>query len=306
MNADTAHITGKLRCNNKSVIPGLPLVCIVILNWNGWKETATCLDSLNDLSYQNYQIILVDNGSTDDSVIRIRSLYNSISIIEVGYNLGFSGGCNVGINHAIKAGADYVWLLNNDTVVERESLSALVDSAKYNNRIGAVGSIIYEINPPTDIQAWGGGWVDMDRGKSYHSKGPKDSLTYITGASLLLSVEALNQIGLFDEKFFLYWEDTDLSYRLRANGWNLLVAPSSRIWHVECSSTGRFSQSRARLFYRSRIYFFKKYSSRPLFAILQGLLDQSMRDIIRMRWGHLIGAWQGTLQGLKDSTIDEP
>jgi len=277
-----------------------PLVAIILLNWNGWPDTINCLSSLINLSYQNYQIIVVDNGSTDDSVDRLHDTYPDQIIIETGVNKGFAGGCNVGIRHAFEIGADYIWLLNNDTVVEQESLTALVATLVNNSRIGAVGSVLYEMEHPNSIQAWGGGAVNLYTGKSFHIKRPNDILTYLTGASLLLRAEALRQSGLLDESFFVYWEDTDLSFRLVANGWGLLVEPLSRVWHRECSSTGRFSQSRGRLFYRSRVLFLQKYAHWPLFAILYGLLDQSARDIYRMRWSHLLGAWQGTLQGLFD------
>ena len=277
-----------------------PLVAIVILNWNGWQDTINCLSSLKISEYQNSRIIIVDNGSTDESVEYIRSANEDITIIETGVNLGFAGGCNVGIRFAFEIGAEYIWLLNNDTAVEQQSLSTLVATADNNRLAGAVGSVLYEMEHPTVIQAWGGGGVNLHTGKSYHIKGQKDILTYLTGASLLLRAEALRQSGLLDEGFFVYWEDTDLSFRLSANGWRLLVEPSSRVWHRECSSTGRFSRARARLFYRSRVRFLQKYASYPLLATFYGVIDQSARDIYRMRWGHLLGAWQGTMLGLVD------
>ena len=300
MTLDTISNADLLKHGGMTTTQRPPLVAIVILNWNGWEDTINCLSSLRISKYQNFRIIIVDNGSTDDSVDHLHAAHADITIIETGVNLGFAGGCNVGIRYAFEIMADYIWLLNNDTVVEQQSLSALVTTAVNNRRVGAVGSVLYEMEQPTVIQAWGGGGVNLHTGKSYHVKGPKGILTYLTGASILLSAEALRQSGLLDESFFVYWEDTDLSFRLVANGWKLLVEPSSRVWHRECSSTGRFSRSRARLFYRSRVHFLQKYAPWPLLATLSGLVDQSARDVYRMRWGHLLGAWQGTMLGLVD------
>ncbi|HDL01181.1 MAG TPA: glycosyltransferase family 2 protein, partial [candidate division Zixibacteria bacterium] len=134
-----------------------PLVYIVLLNWNGWKDTAQCLDSLKELAYHNYCILIVDNGSTDKSVSRLKSAYPDINLIETGSNLGFSGGCNVGIRHALDSNADYVWLLNNDTKVDRHSLSRLIAAGESDSKIGAVGSVIYHMNQIDEVQVWGGG-----------------------------------------------------------------------------------------------------------------------------------------------------
>lgn len=298
MTLDITYNTDLLKTGDVTAAQSSPLVAIVILNWNGWQDTTNCLSSLNVSEYKNFRIIIVDNGSTDDSVDHLQAVHADFTIIETGVNLGFAGGCNVGIRYAFEISADYIWLLNNDTVVEQQSLSALVTTAGNNRLAGAVGSVLYEMERPTVIQAWGGGGVNLHTGKSYHVKGQNGILTYLTGASLLLRAEALRQTGLLDEGFFVYWEDTDLSFRLSANGWRLLVEPSSRVWHRECSSTGRFSRSRARLFYRSRVRFLQKYASYPLPATFYGLIDQSARDIYRMRWGHLLGAWQGTMLGL--------
>uniref|UniRef100_E6PN33 Putative glycosyl transferase family 2 (Rhamnosyl transferase) n=1 Tax=mine drainage metagenome TaxID=410659 RepID=E6PN33_9ZZZZ len=277
-----------------------PLVIIIILNWNGWQDTLNCLSTLKEVDYKNFNLIIIDNGSIDDSINRLRAEDPNLKIIETGGNRGFAGGCNVGIWHAFEMGAKYIWLLNNDTKVDQKSLSALVAAAEDNQEIGAVGSVLYEMDHPNLIQAWGGGVVDLHTGKSHHVKKQNDAFNYLTGGSLLLKVKALQQCGLLDEGFFVYWEDTDLSFRLVASGWKLAVEPTSKVWHKESASTGRFSKSRARLFYKSRVRFFYRHSPWPLFAILYGLLDQTMRDIYRRRGPHLIGVWEGTLLGFAD------
>ena len=120
-----------------------PLVSIILLNWHGWRDTIACLDSLVSQDYNDYRVLVVDNGSTDDSVARIRAAHPEIPIMETGRNLGFSGGCNVGVRRALEDGADYVWLLNNDTTVDPQALSAMVAVAEADPRVGAVGSVLY-------------------------------------------------------------------------------------------------------------------------------------------------------------------
>ncbi|MDD5760409.1 MAG: glycosyltransferase family 2 protein, partial [Desulfobulbaceae bacterium] len=181
----------------------MPLVYIILLNWNGWRDTIACLDSLGNLTYPDFKVIVVDNGSTDESVASIRNAHPAVTLLAAGGNLGFSGGNNVGIRYALESGAEFVWVLNNDTVVTNNALSAMVDMAISDAKIGAVGSVLYFMDAPTVVQAWGGGCVSLWSGISRHRSSP-GQLNYITGASILLSMAALNQIGLLDDGFFMY------------------------------------------------------------------------------------------------------
>ena len=128
-----------------------PTVYIILLNWHGWRDTIACLDSLASLDYTNYHLQVVDNGSTDNSVACIRAAHPEVSIIETGRNLGFSGGCNVGVRRALEEGADYIWLLNNDTTVDPQALSAMVAVAETDPKVGAIGSVLYYLDNPKDI-----------------------------------------------------------------------------------------------------------------------------------------------------------
>src|SRR2546425_7090973 len=143
-------------------------VAIIVLNWNGWRDTVQCLTSLKKLSYPNVRIVVVDNRSTDDSVSQIRQAFPDEAIIEVEKNLGFAGGCNVGIRHALEAGAEYVWLLNNDTTVDARALGAMVEMADADAKLGAVGSAIYSTAEAIRLLAWGGGYINFWLGRSRH------------------------------------------------------------------------------------------------------------------------------------------
>ncbi|MEM3795628.1 MAG: glycosyltransferase family 2 protein, partial [Thermoprotei archaeon] len=238
-----------------------PLVYIILLNWNGWQDTIACLNSLASLEYTNCRVLVVDNGSMDDSVTRIRVAHPEVPIIETGRNLGFSGGCNVGIRRALEEGADYIWLLNNDTTVDPKALAAMVKVAETDPGVGEVGSVLYYFDSPNDIQAWGGGRVSFWTGRSphYFSHVPNTKLQYLTAASVLIRRRTLEEVGLLDEKtFFMYWEDTDFSFRLLKVGWRLAIANQSIIFHKEHASIGNgnpllnyyFNKSAVRLFRR--------------------------------------------------------
>jgi GT2 family glycosyltransferase len=118
-----------------------PRVTCILLNWNGWGDTLDCLAALKESSYPHLDVMVVDNGSTDESVARIRAANPGLTLLETGLNLGFAAGNNVGVRHALKNGADYVWLLNNDTRPAPHALSALIDKVQTDRRIGAVGSV---------------------------------------------------------------------------------------------------------------------------------------------------------------------
>lgn len=263
-------------------------VYVVVLNWNGWSDTAVCLSSLRRLRYENYEVIVVDNGSTDDSCLRIRSEFPWVKLLEAGKNLGFAGGCNVGMRYALGHGADFIWLLNNDTIVSPTALHSLVDKANSNPHLGAVGSAIYFTDEEERLQAWGGGYVNFWAGASRHFREPvgDDMIEFLTGASMLISRKAIDSIGLLDEEFFMYWEDAAYCFHLRAEGWKLAVAEASRIWHKGSASVGRGSAMMDFYFNASAAIFFKRYSPAPFLSTWIGVW-------LRIGKRLLIGDWKG-------------
>src|SRR6056297_688817 len=138
-------------------------VYIVILNWNNFQETIDCVESCKKLTYSNFKILLVDNGSTDGSEDILKKEFPGIPLIQTGENLGYSGGNNAGIRHALEQGADYIWLLNNDTVVDPQCLAKMVQTAESSNQIGMVGSKIFYHHSP-DILWYAGGEIDLEGG----------------------------------------------------------------------------------------------------------------------------------------------
>ncbi|MDD2923603.1 glycosyltransferase family 2 protein [Rhodoferax sp.] len=242
-------------------------VDVVVLNWNGWRDTLGCIASLQKLEYPNFSLIVVDNGSTDGSAEHLLRHQPGLELLQTGANLGFGGGCNVGIRKALERGADYVWLINSDATVDPQALSEMVAVAEQNPAVGAVGSVLYEVAPADQVQLWGGGKVQLWRGGSRHQRQPAE-LDFVSGASLLLRREALQAIGLFDEQsFFMYWEDTDLGFRLRQAGWRLAVAAGSRVWHQQSASLGQGSPLLDEYFTRSGVRFLRRHAPLPWFSV---------------------------------------
>jgi hypothetical protein len=215
-----------------------PVACIV-LNWNGWRDTLDCLKALKECTYPELTIILVDNGSTDDSIAKIRAAHPEILVLESGKNLGFAGGNNIGIRYALAHGADYVWLLNNDTKPAPDALAGLVARARMDSRVGAVASICYYAHEPSTVEAWAGARVNLWIGYGRNSMVPRsdDWFHSLNGTSMLIARVALEDVGLLDEGFFLYWEDTEFCLRLRKQGWRIAAAPDSQVLHKVNAST---------------------------------------------------------------------
>ena len=250
-------------------------VNIIILNWNGWIDTINCVNSIhNSVKDTSFEIIVIDNNSSDDSIAHIKSAFPEVEIICNDDNLGYGGGCNVGLNHSINDDVDFVWLLNNDTIVNPDSLWELVKLAKSDPHIGIVGSVIYFMENPDTVQAWGGGYINFWSGSVKHIYNKKDAfkLQYITGASMLIRISALKEVGIFDEgSYFMYWEDADLCFRFVEKDWRLAVAEKSIILHKESSSFRNNHHLLVRYFNQSAVAFFCKFYRFCIIPVIIGL-----------------------------------
>lgn len=263
-----------------------PRVFCVIVNWNGWADTLQCLESFNRNLYDNVSVLLVDNGSTNDSVSRIRSAFPTLEIIESKVNLGFGAGNNLGIRHALQRGAKYVWLLNNDTIVQPNTLSELVSHVESHPELGEIGSVLHYAQDSGRIQAWGGGKVNLWTGTSrhYHHPVKENKLDFITAASVLIPTEVLQKVGLFDEGYFMYWEDTDLSFRIKAAGWQLGVAANAKLLHKEGASTGAKNPIFDRYVTVSGLKFFLRYAPFPIVPIFMIIFARAINRCRRGEW----------------------
>ena len=213
-----------------------PKVFVIVLNYNGGQELERCLASLLSLNYPNFEVVVVDNNSDDGSLERARELFPRAAFIRNSQNLGFSAGNNVGIKYALERGAKYVWLLNNDTEVESGSLARLVAAVEKDSRIGLASPLVLN---PDDTVWFSGGKIDWWRMRAVQmrEKLKKDNFSsdFISGCAMLIRAEVFKSIGLLDEDYFLYYEDTDFSVRVKRAGWKMAVVAVSRIRHREKS-----------------------------------------------------------------------
>jgi len=270
-------------------------VVVLLLNWNNSRDTNECLESLRGVEYDDWNVIVLDNASTDGSVERIRGRFPEVEIMKLGENLGFAGGNNAGIRAALERGAEYVWLLNNDTTVAPETLRAMVEKAEADPKVGAVGSAIYSAAEPERLQAWGGGYVNFLLGRSRHylRPVPDERIGFLTAASLLLRRSALESLGLHDDRFFMYWEDADYCFRLRSAGWRLAVAGNSKVWHKEQGSVGKQSALLDTYFNRSAARFFEKNSRVPFIPTWVGVTLRVAKRAIRGDFKKVRAVWTG-------------
>jgi hypothetical protein len=246
----------------------------------------------------------VDNGSSDDSVARIRAAHPDILLLESGSNLGFAGGNNIGIRYALAHGADYVWLLNNDTKPAPDALSALIAKALTDRRIGAVASICYFANAPSTVQAWGGARVNLWIGYGTLSTKPRrdDWFHSLNGTSLLITRAALEDAGMLDEGFILYWEDTEFCLRLRKKGWRIAAAPGSRVLHKVSASTGGNKLILDRYQTTSALRLLRLHSPAPRLASLLFLTIRFARRLLRLEFSRCRCVWAGARDHYRGSS----
>jgi GT2 family glycosyltransferase len=272
-----------------------PQVACIVLNWNGWQDTIECLDALRECTCPRLAVIVVDNGSTDDSVTRIRASHPDVLLLESGENLGFAGGNNIGIRHALAHGAQYLWLLNNDTKPAPDALSALVAKALTDRGIGAVASICYFANAPSTVQAWAGGRVNLWIGYSRNSTVPHndDWFRSLNGTSMLIARAAIEDVGLLDEGFFLYWEDTEFCLRLQNNGWRIAAAANSRVLHKVNASARGNGLILDRYHTASGLRILRLHSPVPQLASFIFLTVRFTRRLLRLQFARCASVWKG-------------
>lgn len=248
----------------------MPLVYIILVNYNGYKDTIECINSLKKIDYSNYKIIIVDNASSDNSVRILQKKLNNCKIIESKRNLGFAGGNNLGIKYALDNKADYVLLLNNDTLVEPSFLTNMINSFKVDYNIGLVGcKIMYY--PEKNIIWYGGGYIDwfkfigvhygikqIDKGQCNREK----EIDFMTGCCMLIKREVFEKVGLLTEDYFMYLEDVDFCVKVKNSAYKIWYNSQAIIYHkVGFSSGGEESPFSIEWGTRNRLLFMNKYKN---------------------------------------------
>jgi hypothetical protein len=218
-------------------------IAIIVLNWNTYELTQKCLNSLSKISYANFQIILVDNGSQDGSGVKLNREFNPAKYFSNSKNLGFTGGNNIALQNLDKS-FDYVLLLNSDTEVDTGFLEPLVRRMDSEPNIGAIQPVIFNYENPKIVWNAGGdfnrfiGTSDtVGKGKQFDSLNREKYTDWISGCCILIRKEAIEKVGLLDDRFFAYYEDVDWSLRMKESGYDLGVEYKSIIFHHQGGST---------------------------------------------------------------------
>lgn len=284
-----------------------PLIYAITLNWNQREETLNCVRSLGDLNYANLRILLVDNASADGTVDAVSKCFPQVKVLINGKNLGFGAGFNVGIRYALDQGAEYVLIINNDARLAPDALARMLALSQPD--VGIIAPKIYYASDPQRIWSLGGMRHPLTYEMISDARGQYDrgqwqlvlERDYFVGCILLFSAKMLEDIGLFDEDFFLYYEDSDLSLRARQAGYRLLLCPVAYGWHkVALSSGGSDSPNERYWMARSSVNFFYKHTHGwQWFVVLPYRFASAVKTVLRLTIQGKQNAAKSYLRGLK-------
>jgi GT2 family glycosyltransferase len=289
-----------------------PFVITVILNTNRGEDTLACLATLAEASHTPHHIIVLDNASTDGSVAAIGHRFPAVEVIALTKNLGYTGNNNVGIEAAMAQGADWVFVLNEDTIVADDCIALMIQAAEKDPQVGIVGPMVYHYSEPNVIQSAGGTldrrWMAVHLGENEEDRGQFSQprfVDYISGCGILVRRQVIEQIGGLDERLFYYWEETDWCTRAREHGWKVLFVPQARLWHKGVQRDYRPGPNVTYYNTRNRLLFLAKHHapfSVWLYAWLRTMLTL-LSWTVRPRWRemrlHRDAMWQGVVDFLR-------
>ncbi|MFB6187293.1 MAG: glycosyltransferase family 2 protein [Halobacteriaceae archaeon] len=251
-----------------------PTVGVVVLNWNGADDTCRCIRSIRESKYSKLRTIVVDNGSREGQVSKIRNEHGDFidTLIENGENLGYAAGNNVGIRHALSEyDCSYVLILNNDTVLEADAISELVQGAEQRDA-GIVGPKIQSLQEESIISTAGGKIYSLLGQHKMRGKGEKDEgqydvpseVDFVSGACMLIRKEVFEAIGLIPTFYFLQWEDIDFCTEAEKRGFKVLYWPQSLVYHEVNASFEREAKVYPMVTrgFRNRLWYFRRHSTR--------------------------------------------
>lgn len=281
-------------------MPSDPQVFVIVLNWNQPRDTIACLRSLQLLEYPSYEVTVVDNGSTDGSDALIEAGFPQVAVIRNETNVGFAAGNNVGITDALERGADYVLLLNNDTVVAPDLLTALITEGQRDVGTGILGPTIYHYHQPHNVWKVGGTIDGLGRtwdlaanlGRNIESESPRP-VDFVTGCAMMVKRTVMDRVGLIDPRFFIYYEELDWCIRAKRAGFAVVYVPRAKVWHKIAAGTRSESPRVAYLMTRNRLLFLTKlgYPSPVILSHLAQMLLKELREQGRVRRAVLRGAY---------------
>ncbi|MBP9500995.1 MAG: glycosyltransferase family 2 protein [Candidatus Promineofilum sp.] len=287
-------------------------VTVIIVAWNQLEKTLDCLETVTALDYPDFRILLVDNGSDPPLAKAITARFPDVATLRLPANLGFAGGYNAGLRHGMESDSCYFLLLNNDTLLEPDALTQQVAEIEQSADVGLVTAKIYYAAEPRRIWTVGANFnifLDLkDGGAGQTDAGQWDSprdIDFAPFCAMLIRREVIEQAGLLDEEFFLYYEDMDYCRRAKAAGWRIRLCPSARVLHdVSASSGGRDSPMERYWMAQSSGRYFRKHGRGPRMLLIipfrlasaikmtARLLAAGKRDALRAYWHGLLIGWR--------------
>lgn len=286
-----------------------PRVLVIILTYNGWVDTRDCLGALMRSTYANFEILVVDNASTDGTAEIVKDQFPQVRVLSNGHNLGFAQGNNVGLRAALYQKVEYAFLLNNDVLVAEDCIAELVRVAELQPRGALFGPMVYHADEPEVIQSAGGEltqrWQFLHRRQNERDTGQftsSEQVVWLTGCALLVRCSTLQEIGLLDPSFFMYAEEADWCLRARATGYAVWFVPQGRVWHRGVQRNYQPGPHVTYYSVRNELYLFQKHHSgiapigRALLRDLRTLTSWTLRPRWRAKREHR----DAMLQGLRD------
>lgn len=284
-------------------------VWIVVLTLNNYQDTAECLASLQQLQYPAIRIVLVDNGSTDGTPAHVREQFPAVEVIENGRNLGVPAGYNVGFRHALSQGADYIFMINNDTIVDPAMIDHLMQAA-HEPHAGVLAPIVYYHAEPQAVWSAGARYRAVPPAIVMETRvhhGRYHELQYAISCGLLITRATFEQAGLFDENFLFLWDDLDFSERVRSTGLRILQVPRAHMWHKVSRTTNPASPLFWQTHGESGAIFYRRHGRPFALAALIHLGYFAVREFaIKWRWQFLAPFLKGLGSGLTRSLRDVP
>ena len=306
-------------------------VSIILLNYNGYEDTIACFESLQKITYPNYNVIIVDNDSPDKSMdnmidyMREKNVDHGyfesptfamntsgkipkVTLIQSGFNGGYGHGNNIGVKYALNNGADYVLLLNNDTIVDPDFLEPLVQMCEEDKTIGIASGKIYFYDRPDTIWFNGGRFSPCTAKVEHYNFNEKDTgqipekqITFISGCMWLIPKKVFDDVGFINEDYFMYVEDLEFCQRVIASGYGLKIMPNSHIFHkVGSSSDGNFESFT--VYYKTRNYIsFMRSTVNERWCRTSGVVLFVLRYALRLCKNKKCSSIKDMLKGINDA-----
>jgi hypothetical protein len=291
-----------------------PTVFVIVLNWNLAQETIDAVESVLLGGYAEQRVVVVDNGSEDGSTTKLAQHFGSrVALLALPKNIGFAAGMNAGIRYALTQDADWILLLNNDTIVAPDMVEVLMDVVLRGSDAAVLAPAIFYYDRPTELWRLGDRnlrWLPVSRtlpAKALAEE--KVSVDYVTGCAMLVRRDVFEQVGLLDENLFMYYEDADFCRRVGDAGYRLLAVPAARMWHKVGQSASKVQALTRYRATRNKVAFFRRYSHGPLkvltdLYLLGDFLWTLLKDLSRGELRLVRYAWRGFRSGWRQGVSE--